>query len=184
MDRTIKADLFRHIPSKYNINVLVRGLLIPGFRFTFYYRKAAQYHKRSIRGILYRILHRRCSHKYGFQIPITTSIGEGFYIGHFGIIIISPNAKIGRNCNIAPGVTIGRIGHGTKKGAPRIGDNVWIGTNSIIVGGINIESNVLIAPGAFVNFDVPENSVVIGNPGKIISKADPTAFYIINTISS
>jgi serine O-acetyltransferase len=132
-------------------------------------------------GIFFRLLHRRCAYKFGFQIPVITQIGSGFYIGHFGTIIISPMAKLGKNCNIAPGVTIGRIGLGKKKGTPIIGDYVWIGTNSLIVGGITIGSNVLIAPGAFVNFDVPENSLVIGNPGKIInSLRNPIKNYISN----
>lgn len=48
-----------------------------------------------------------------------------------------------------------------------------------LVGGVKIGDNVLIAPGAFVNFDVPPNSVVIGNPGKIIPKEKPTEKYIV-----
>ena len=52
--------------------------------------------------------------------------------------------------------------------------------NSIIIGNCKIGNNVLIAPGAFVNFDVPDNSIVIGNPGKIIQReSSPTAKYIV-----
>jgi serine O-acetyltransferase len=52
--------------------------------------------------------------------------------------------------------------------------------NSIIIGNAKIGNNVLIAPGAFVNFDVPDNSVVIGNPGRIIPRdSSPTAKYIV-----
>jgi serine O-acetyltransferase len=54
-------------------------------------------------------------------------------------------------------------------GTPIIGNNVWIGTNAIIVGRIKIGDNSLIGPGAYVNFDIPDKSVVIGNPGKIVS---------------
>ena len=53
------------------------------------------------------------------------------------------------------------------RGPPRIGDRVWIGTNAVIVGGIEIGDDVLIAPGAFVNVDVPSGSTVIGNPGVV-----------------
>ena len=52
--------------------------------------------------------------------------------------------------------------------------------NSIIVGGVRIGNNVLIAPGAFINFDVPDNSIVIGNPGKIVERnSSPTDKYIV-----
>jgi serine O-acetyltransferase len=52
--------------------------------------------------------------------------------------------------------------------------------NSIIVGGVTIGNNVFIAPGAFVNFDVPDNCLVIGNPGRIIQRDySPTEEYIV-----
>ena len=64
-----------------------------------------------------------------------------------------------------------------------IGNNVCMNANSIIVGHATIGDNVLIAPGAFVNFDVPDNSIVIGNPGQIISRnSSPTAKYIVYPI--
>lgn len=64
------------------------------------------------------------------------------------------------------------------QGVPTIADNVWIGTNAVIVGGINVGTDVLIAPNAFVNFDVPPHSVVVGNPAKIISRENATDGYI------
>jgi serine O-acetyltransferase len=57
---------------------------------------------------------------------------------------------------------------------------VWIGTGAVLVGNIQVGPNVMIAPNAFVNFDVPPHSIVIGNPGKIISKQNPTKNYINN----
>ncbi|SEL97385.1 transferase hexapeptide (six repeat-containing protein) [Butyrivibrio sp. ob235] len=102
----------------------------------------------------YRILHNRTNSKYtykyykkkfqklslitGIQIPYKTKIGEGFYIGHTGRIIINPESILGKNINIATGVTIGQENRGRRKGAPVIGNNVWIGTNSVIVGRITI----------------------------------------------
>ena len=65
-----------------------------------------------------------------------------------------------------------------------IGNKVWIGTNSVIVGKITIGDNVLIAPNSFVNFDVPSNSIVIGNPGKIIPSTNATDKYINNEIKN
>ena len=80
--------------------------------------------------------------------------------------------------NISTGVVIGRVNTGKKEGCPTIGNEVWIGANSVIVGKIKIGNNVLIAPNAYVNFDVPDNSIVIGNPGVIHYKDNPTKGYI------
>lgn len=125
---------------------------------------------------------KRLSEKTQIQIPARTSIGEGFYIGHLGRIIINPDARLGKNVNIATGVTVGVENRGKRKGAPVISDNCWIGTNAVIVGNVKIGSDVLIAPLAYVNFDVPDHSVVIGNPGKIIPKENATEAYICNRV--
>lgn len=57
-------------------------------------------------------------------------------------------------------------------------NKVWIGPNSTIVGSINIGDDVLIGGGSFINFDVPDYSIVVGNPGKIILKQKATSCYI------
>jgi len=109
--------------------------------------------------------------KYGFDISPTTSIGPGLYIGHFGGVVISPYAVLGSNINIAQGVTIGAASRGPRTGAPTLEDRVWVGANAIIVGKVTIGREALIAPGAYVNFDVPPESVVLGNPGKVVSNS-------------
>ena len=147
----------------------------PGFRFTYHLRKVAYYakQKRSI-GVLAYAYHRfwlnRYRFRYGFDISPNTSIGPGFYIGHFGGVVISPDAVLGANVNIAHGVTLGATSRGSRLGAPTLGDRVWVGTGSILVGKILIGDDALIAPGAYVNFDVPNQSVVLGNPGRIVSQ--------------
>ncbi len=174
MNDIIKADLFRY----GGLTKISKGKRIPGFRYMFYLRKASKHKKYSLPGIYYRLKVRSLSHKYGFQIPVSTSIGEDFYIGHFGTIVINGKAKLGKNCNIAHSTTIGQANRGRLKGYPTIGNKVWIGTGSVIVGNIIIGNNVLIAPNSFVNIDVPDNSLVIGNPAKVITKENPTEGYI------
>ena len=74
-------------------------------------------------------------------------------------------AKIGKNCTIYPGVTIGgKIGNG----CPTIGDNCFIGLGAKIIGKVNIGDNVIIAPNAVVVKNVASNSVVGGVPAKNI----------------
>ncbi len=122
------------------------------------------------------------SRKYHIQIPYDTQIGKGFYLAHFGRVIIHPKSVIGYNVNVSTGVVIGTQFRGKRKGAPTIGNYVWIGANAIIVGNVTIGNNVLIAPGAYVNFDVPDGSIVIGNPGLIRRAPSATFSYINNTI--
>lgn len=75
---------------------------------------------------------------------------------------------------------MGQENRGTKKGCPKIGNDVWIGINSTIVGKIKIGDDVLIAPNSYINTDVPSHSVVLGNPCKIIQKNNATESYINN----
>jgi serine O-acetyltransferase len=175
----IKADLCRY-EDEVSSNKLIKAFWIPGFRYTYFLRKSAFYSKKSIPGIFFRLMLLVHSYFYGYQINPSTAIGKGLYIGHRGTIIINSKAIIGECCNLSPGVTIGQTNRGSKKGAPRIGNKVWIGTNAVLVGNITIGDNVLIAPNAYVNIDIPRNSIVIGNPAKIISKEDPTADYILS----
>jgi len=177
MTREIKADLYRYHELS-GLKGLLKGLMIPGFRYTYFLRKAAQSKKHSLSWFFYTLLRRKYGFKYGFQIPTTTDIGEGLFIGHYGAIVINEKAKIGKNCNISHGVTIGQAYRGKLSGTPTIGNHVWIGTGSVIVGKVVIGSNVLIAPNSFVNIDVPDNSLVLGNPCKIVAKENPCEGYI------
>jgi len=130
-----------------------------------------------IRQILYLLLFFH-SKKYGLEIPLRVQIGKGFYMGHAYNITINSEAKLGNNINIHKGVTIGQENRGKRKGAPTIGDCVWIGVNTTIVGNIKIGDDVLIAPNSYVNTDVPSHSIVIGNPCKIIPRENATENYI------
>lgn len=181
MQAIIKADLYRYIPEPYSPLTLIRGFRSKGFKYLFFRRKFRLCKKHNPFIFVYKIFLRHYVSKYGFQIG--GKIGPGLYIGHFGTIIVNEAAIIGRNCNISPGVTIGVTRRGSKMGTPVIGNEVWIGTNAIIVGRIFIGNNVLIAPGSYVNFDVPDNSIVIGNPGIIKNSLKATEGYINNKYS-
>lgn len=144
--------------------------------------RKAQNQKFPLAKLYYTFRLKRLSDKTQIQIPARTQIGEGFYIGHCGRIIIHPDCKIGKNVNIATGVTIGQENRGNRKGVPTIEDECWIGTNAVIVGNVHIGTDVLIAPLAYVNFDVPDHSIVLGNPAKVVFKEHATEAYICNRI--
>lgn len=67
----------------------------------------------------------------GISIPASAEIGHSFYTGHFGGIILNAKTVVGNNCNISQGVTIGVWGTEERRGVPQIGNNVYIGTNTI-----------------------------------------------------
>ena len=107
------------------------------------------------------------------------NIGAGFHLSHGNAIILTAKARIGENCSLRNGITIGAEMRGKRKGAPTIGNKVWIGPNATIVGKINVGNDVLIGANSYVNFDVPDHSIVLGNPGRIIRKENATQDYII-----
>lgn len=112
---------------------------------------------------------------------LISELGGG-YIGHAYNITINNRAIIGCNCNIHKGIVIGQTNRGVHKGCPTIGDRVWIGINSAIVGNVIIGDDVLIAPNSFVNVDVPSHSVVFGNPCVIKHRDWATEGYVNNIV--
>lgn len=145
--------------------------------FLFLYRKAGITRFLPIQ-LFYKILFRLWASRRGLEISANQQIGGGFYLGHAYNITINHRAKIGRNCNIHKGVVIGQVNRGPRKGTPTIGNRVWIGINSAIVGNITIGDDVLIAPNSYVNVDVPSHSIVLGNPCIIKHKDWATEGYI------
>lgn len=179
----IQKDFYRESGQWLSTFGIWKKCINPNLHYLYILRKAQKYHKKSISGLFWKFVLRHYQIKYGFQIYPETQIGAGLYLGHWGALVINPKAKIGKNCNIAQGVTIGQQNRGKNEGYPVIGDEVWIGPNAVIVGNVSIGNNVLIAPNAYVNFDVPENSMVMGNPGKIYPAENATGGYINNKIS-
>ena len=105
----------------------------------------------------------------GISLPTRCEIGDGLYIGHYGSIILSPQARVGHNCSLAQNVTIGVAGAGEDRGAPTIGNRVFIGAHSVIVGRITIGDDVVVCAGSVVNRSVPARAVVMGNPARVVS---------------
>ncbi len=183
IDKYIQSDLYRY-EGKVDFKSFVKCLKNePGFRYTFFHRKCLQLDKFSIGGIICRFFLKRYRQKYGYQIPETVKIGKGLMLKHWGYVVINSKSIIGDNCTILQGVTLGQTNRGEHKGAPTIGNEVYLSPGCAVVGKVTIGNNVLIGPNAYVNFDVPDNSIVIGNPGKIISKENATEGYIVNLYS-
>lgn len=182
----IKADLYRYkgIKSEKGFTYFKSIITNRGFKYTVLKRKTQYYKTRNrILYYYYRILLRINSSKYGFQIPYSVEIDRGFSINHWGRIIINEDVIIGKNVSISTGVVLGKEFRGKREGAPIIKNEVFIGANAVVVGKVVIGNNVLIAPNSYINFDVPDNSIVIGNPAKIVSeRVEATNGYLFNKV--
>lgn len=111
---------------------------------------------------------------YGWNIEV----GENFFANYGLTILDVGKVTIGENAQIAPNVSIYTAGHpihpesrnsGYEYGIPiTIGDNVWIGGNTVILPGVHIGNNVVIGSGSVVTKDIPDNMIAAGNPCRII----------------
>lgn len=184
----LRADAFRYTGDAGRRAQWNAFLRIPGFRFTWFLRHVAALApcNRTWAAVPY-LFHRfwlnHYRFRYGFDISPRAQIGPGFYLGHFGGVVISPESVIGANVNIGHGVTLGATSRGSNKGAPTIQDRVWIGAHAIVVGRITVGHDAMIAPGAFVNRDVPPHALVLGNPGKVVAMTGSVG-YINNVLPS
>lgn len=102
---------------------------------------------------------------------ISKKMGGGFLVCHGNSTIVYAQS-IGKNFLVHQNVTVGRGKKIDGNEVPVIGNNVFIGTGAIVIGGIHIGNNVKIGAGALVNKDVPDNCTVVGNPMRIIYKKE------------
>ncbi len=109
----------------------------------------------------------------GINIQLDTEIGKGFIVHNYsGIFILAE--RIGENFTVNQGVTIGRL-----RGRPRdaiIGDNVYFGSGAKALGDIKIGNNVAVGANSLVIMSVPDNCTVLGVPARIIIRKVPSQY--------
>ncbi len=104
---------------------------------------------------------------FNCAVPASCKLGKGTKFGYGGIAtVVHSRAVIGENCLIGTCVTIG--GRSKHYDVPVIGDNVYIGTGAKILGPVKIGNNVVIGAGAVVLNDIPDNSIAVGVPAKVV----------------
>jgi len=116
--------------------------------------------------LVYKVLYKFIQIITGIELPCEVPIGRNFVIDHFGGIIISGYASFGDDCRIRSGVVVG-LKLASDPCAPRIGNNVDIGTGAKILGDISIGNNVTIGANAVVICDVPDDSIAVGVPAVV-----------------
>ncbi len=106
----------------------------------------------------------------GIEIHPGASIGSGFFIDHGNGVVIGETAEIGNNVIMFHQVTLGGRGFATGKRHPTVGSNVMLGAGSKILGPVFIGDNSKIGAGTVVLDNVPEQSVVVGNSGRVVKQ--------------
>lgn len=184
LKQTILSDYKRYGINTISIMVLIKTFIImpnPGLKFLTIFR-LTQYFRRRNRLLFYFFFLwlRHLKVKYGFDISYRTQIGKGFYIGHFGNVVIHGDTVIGDNCNISQGITFGVSNAGATIGVPKIGNNVFVGPGACVFGNIIIGNHVTIGANAVVTHDVLDFQTVLSPTATIINK-DLSSFYIHNS---
>ncbi|MHB9030426.1 MAG: serine O-acetyltransferase [Candidatus Latescibacterota bacterium] len=170
----VLSDLYRVAGNTKASTLLQQIIFGECYKYTFWMRTCRFSRERVwLRFLVYypvaRWLLKHYRYKLGIAIEYYTDIGSGFQIRSFGGIIVNASTKIGKNCTLSQCVTVGQTNRGKYKGIPTIGNNVYIGPGAKIMGSVKIGDNVAVGANCVVTKDVPDNAVVVGVPGKVIS---------------
>ena len=170
------ADLFRYNKKTGLKNLIFTAIRKRGFRHICYLRwyQSGYLHQ------LARILLRQSTYHLGLDIHSNTQIGAGFVLHHPYNIAVNGKAVLGENVTLYHGCTIGAEFRGMRAGNPTLGNNVWVGGNSVILPGVHIGDNSVIGAGSVVTKDIPACCVAAGNPCRVIRKiteADRETYY-------
>jgi serine O-acetyltransferase len=164
---TFRADwraVFRNDPAARNgFEVLTYA----GLHAIFWHRIAHFFHHHGMK-FAGRLISQMNRFWTGIEIHPGATIGKGFFIDHGMGVVIGETAEIGDNCLLYHGVTLGGVSLEKKKRHPTLGNNVVVGTGAKVLGAITLGDNVKVGANAVVLKDVPANSVVVGNPGRVV----------------
>jgi serine O-acetyltransferase len=163
MRRDIRTVLERDPAARSSLEVV---LCCPGVHAIWFHRVA-----HSIWRAGWHILARFISHvgrfMTGVEIHPAAVLGPGLFIDHGMGVVIGETAEVGENVSILQGVTLGGTSTKREKRHPTLGDNVVVGAGAKIIGGFRIGNGSRIGAGSVVVREVPENSVVVGVPGRV-----------------
>jgi len=163
--------IFREDPAARSVVEIV--LCYPGFHAVLLHRVAHRLYKARF-PLLPRLISQFSRFLTGIEIHPGATIGHRFFIDHGMGVVIGETSEIGDDVLIYQGVTLGGTGHERGKRHPTIGNKVVIGTGAKVLGGITIGNNVKIGAGSVVVKSVPDNSTVVGIPGRIVRSGSST----------
>jgi serine O-acetyltransferase len=171
----ITSDLWRYAGTSSGSACWRHLIVTPGFRYTvllrcYHWARTHTWCGLGLRQLIALML-RHYAIRFGIDISPDARIGSGFYIGHFGGIVVNRDVVIGDNCNLSHRVTLGQINRGDKAGCPVIGNNVYIAPGAVVAGCIQVGDFAAIGANAVVIGDVAEHTTVGGIPARPISSA-------------
>jgi serine O-acetyltransferase len=126
---------------------------------------------RWVTGKLYAVLQDATEILTGVHLRRTVEVGEGFHLIHAATIFIHPKVVIGDRCGVMHNVTVGT---NMDPRVPVIGNDVFIGCGASVLGAVRIGDNVRIAANTLVINDVPANSFCVGVPAKVYRRPPAT----------
>ncbi|MBQ8460466.1 serine O-acetyltransferase [bacterium] len=167
----IKEDIkviYDNDPAAKNLLEVI--LCYPGLHALITYRLAHRLYKWNI-PLIPRLISYFTRIITGIEIHPGAQIGRRFFIDHGEGVVIGETTVIGDDVLIYQQVTFGGTGKESGKRHPTIGNKVIVGAGAKVLGNIKIGDNVRIGAGSVVVEDVPENSTVVGVPGRVVHRA-------------
>lgn len=169
----VRSDLYRYFGNISLFNFFKAYRLCDGFKFSFWLRACAVSKRKKISKCLIfplcRFFYKHYKYKFGYDIPFNMEIGPGLQIHHIGGIVITAK-KCGRNLTISQNVTVGMKYIDNVQKYPILGDDVYLAPGCAIIGDVAVGNNVVIGTNSVVTKSIDNNSIVIGIPGKVISQ--------------
>lgn len=144
-------------------------LLYPGLKAIRAHRKAYWFFNHRL-FFLARWISQRAARRTGIEIHPAAQIGHRLFIDHGHGVVIGETVVIGDDVTIYQGVTLGGTGKDTGKRHPTIGNCVTIGTGAKILGPFKVGDNSVIAAGAVVLQEIPQNSTAVGVPARVVKR--------------
>lgn len=174
--------LMNEVPERTSLAYKIMRFFVPDLTIQYLYclRKEEFYtNGGSILRYLYAYKKRKLGIKLGYSIPANV-FGPGLSLPHYGTIVVSKNARVGKNCRLHVSTNIGASAGRPK--APIIGDNVYIGPGAILFGNITIADNVTIAANATVNKNCEVQNVVLAGTAAKVVKEKYNSWVVFNKL--
>ena len=166
INRDIDAAMHRDPAAKSRLEV---ALCYPGLHAIWLHRISHYFY---LKGwvILPRLINMFSRFLTGCDIHPGAKLGPGLFIDHASGLVIGETTEIGSNVTLYQGVTLGGTGKEKGKRHPTIGNNVVISCGAKVLGSFKVGDNSKIGAGSVVLHEVPPNSVVVGIPGRVVTK--------------
>ena len=164
LSETLAAYQARDPAARSKLEVF---LLYPGVHATLYHRAAHFFYRHNMKFIA-RTISQWSRFWTGIEIHPGAKIGKRLVIDHGMGIVIGETTEIGDDVLLYQGVTLGGTGKDTGKRHPTLGNNVMVGSGAKVLGPFRVGNNVRIAANSVVLREVPDNATVVGVPGRVV----------------